>query len=221
MMVRLRKIIFSSLLAPLFLFGSGRLVKVAKLQIVIRWNLTRFRNDVIQVMLIIVRETVTADRYSQTPKSFTIGDQLPKRVSLAATVFKCRLMGSSINRHLTARLPIVANGTWAKSLYDCYDNVYALNTEGKVTGNSGSLANYALVFDGHTLDNHYAPPFNMLMQIIASANNATTVDLTGVTSEVKDTTLAQSLISLFQTPRLTSINTLLLGSDNLTDGFEA
>lgn len=221
-MIRLRKIIFSSLLAlfVLFLFGSGQSVKAASYDD----NTLKdygIPNDVIQV---IMDNSVGPDGQTPTQEAkktsdtFTIGDvtQL-KTVSLATRTKQAD--GSYQSTPNSTVADWVANGT-AKSLYDVSDNVYALNTEGKVTGNNGSLANYALVFDGHTLDDHYDPPFNMLMQIIASANNATTVDLTGVTSEVKDTTLAQSLISLFQTPRLTSINTLLLGSDNLTDaGF--
>lgn len=222
MMVRLRKIIFSSLLAlfVLFLFGSGQSVKAASYDdnTLVSYGIPR---DVVKV---IMDNSVGPDGQTptqeakKTPDTFTVGDvtQL-KAVSLA------NRMGSYQSTPNSIVADWVASGTansLANNLYDVSDNVYALNTEGKVTGNNGSLANYALVFDGHTLDDHYDPPFNMLMQIIASANNATTIDLTGVTSEVKDTTLAQSLISLFQTPRLTSINTLLLGSDNLTDaGF--
>lgn len=221
MMVRLRKIIFSSLLAlfVLFLFGSGQSVKAASYDSNTLGDYG-IPDDVIWVMLnnSICENGESPTKDGQTPTSFTIGDLTKlKTVSLATRTKQDD--GSYKSTPNSTVADWVANGT-AKRLYDVSDNVYALNTEGKVTGNSGSLANKALVFDEHPLAEHYCPPFNMLMQIIASANNATTVDLTGVTSEVKDTTLAQSLISLFQTPRLTSINTLLLGSDNLTDaGF--
>ncbi|GAW99091.1 leucine-rich repeat domain-containing protein [Secundilactobacillus mixtipabuli] len=206
--------IFSTLLAlfVLFLFGSGQPVKAASYDdnTLVSYGIP---DNVVQVML---NNSMYADGQSptqkgQTPDQFTI-----KNVTQLTTISLANRMGAS---HSTANSTVadwVASGT-ANSLYDISANVYAQNTEDKVTGDSGSLATKALVFDGHTLTDQYHPAFNMLMQIVASANNATTVDLTGVTSEVTDTTLAQSLISLFQTPRLTSINKLLLGDNNLTD----
>lgn len=213
-MLRLRKMIFSTLLAlfVLFLFGSSQPVKAASYDdnTLVSYGIP---DNVVQVML---NNSMYADGQSptqkgQTPDQFTIKD-----VTQLTTISLANRMGAS---HSTANSTVadwVASGT-ANNLYNIDSNVYAQNIESKVTGDSGSLATKALVFDGHTLADQYHPAFNMLMQIVASANNATTVDLTGVTSQVKDTTLAQSLISLFQTPRLTSINTLLLGDDNLTD----
>lgn len=213
-MLRLRKMIFSALLAlfVLFLFGSGQSAKAASYDnnTLVSYGIP---DNVVQVML---NNSMYADGQSptqkgQTPDQFTIKD-----VTQLTTISLANRMGAS---HSTANSTVadwVASGT-ANSLYNIDSNVYTQNVESQVTGDSGSLATKALVFDGHTLADQYHPAFNMLMQIVASANNATTVDLTGVTSQVKDTTLAQSLISLFQTPRLTSINTLLLGDDNLTD----
>ncbi|GAX09015.1 hypothetical protein IWT5_02185 [Secundilactobacillus silagincola] len=214
--MRLRKMIFSSLLAlfVFFLIGGGKSVQAASYD---NNTLTSYGipATVVEVMM---NNSMYADGKSPTqeepnlkPTEFTVGD-----VTELQVVSLANRMGSYQSTANSTVADWVANGA-ANSVYDISPNVYAQNTEDKVTGDSGSLANKALIFDGHTLDNHYAPPFNMLMQIIASANNATTVDLTGVTSEVKDTTLAQSLISLFQTPRLSSLNTLLLGDDNLTD----
>lgn len=217
MMIRLRKIIFSSLLAlfVLFLFGGGQSVKAASYDS----KTLEYYDIPDSVIQVILDNSMNADGNSpaqdgKKPSNFTIDDVTKlKTISLANRVIKPN--GSFQSSANSTVASWVANGT-ANNLYDISNNAYAQNDESKVTGDNGSLANKALVFDGHTLDSHYAPPFNMLMQIIASANNATTVDLTGVTSQVSDTTLAQSLISLFQTPRLTSINKLLLGSDNLT-----
>jgi len=213
-MMRLRKMIFSSLLAlfVFFLIGGGQSVKAASYDD----NTLESYGIPDAVVQVIMSNSMYADGKSPTqegqdPTKFTVGD-----VTKLQIVSLANRMGSYQSRADSRVADWVANGA-ANNVYDISPNVYAQNTEDKVTGDSGSLANKALVFNGHTLDNHYAPSFNMLMQIIASANNATTVDLTGVTSEVKDTTLAQSLISLFQTTRLSSLNTLLLGDDNLTD----
>jgi hypothetical protein len=142
-MVRLRKIIFSSLLAlfVLFLIGGGQSVKAASYDSNTLGDY-RIPDDVIQVMLdnSVCENGKSPTEDGQTPKSFTIGDLTKlKTVSLATRTKQAD--GSSYQSTPNSKVADwVANGT-AKSLYDVSDNVYALNTEGNVTGNSGSLAN--------------------------------------------------------------------------------
>lgn len=149
----------------------------------------------------------------KTPANFTIGDVQKLSTISLATRSEVGNTGTSISQ------PNETVGKWVSHLvagadYNIDANVYALNVNPLATP-SGSLLTGELAFDSHGVGSGYQPAFNFLLQIIASAQNATVVDLTGVTAQISDSSLAQNLLCLFQTTRLSQLQTLLLGNNNL------
>lgn len=146
----------------------------------------------------------------QTPVDFTVKDlEDLTTVSLAT-----RTTASDGAVTSTANATVAS---WVASLekstgYEIDDGAYAQNTTALVTGDSGSLATKQIMVYGTA----YQSSFNFLMQLIASADNAKIVDLSGVTSQVTDSTLVEELLCLLQTDRLSSLQSLLLANDNLT-----
>ncbi|WP_461225475.1 hypothetical protein [Lacticaseibacillus suihuaensis] len=148
----------------------------------------------------------------QQPATFTMAD-----VAQLATF-------SLAERSVAASGAVVATpsatvSNWVAGLaqgatgYDVSENIY---NQVLIAGQSDqALADNALSYDGKTAAVQYHPPFNMLMLVAASATSATTVDLTGVTERIGDSSLAQQLMSLFDTPRLPHLTTLMLGHNNL------
>ncbi len=164
--------------------------------------------------------TATASS-GKTAATFTVGDvaqlttvSLAKHPKSGSSVVDSRVASWVASFAVTdSTKPNVGYATDGTVAYDVNANVYTANYD---SGSVNSLANQGLVFDGHTAAEKYRPTFNMLMLIIASADKATTVDLTGMLSGVSDSSLAQQLICLLQTARLTHLNTLVLGNNNLT-----
>lgn len=145
-----------------------------------------------------------------TPKTFTLADlkQLTV-VSLANhTTNADGSYTSTVNETVANWVASLTNGTG----YNIDDGAYLQNTAANVEGDSGSLANKSILLYGAKI----TPPFNLLMQLLASASHATTVDLTGITAKVTDSTLVEELLSLFQTDRLSNLHTLILANNNLT-----
>ncbi|MGF2942220.1 leucine-rich repeat domain-containing protein [Enterococcus xiangfangensis] len=172
-------------------------------------------DEVIQVILdnSTYSDGTTPSSRGQTPASFTIGDvEQLVTISLATR--------SKNNNGTYTSTPNAAIANWVASLtsssgYDVSDNAYRLNAAGTVDSVTGSLTTKELTFDSHSAGSGYRPPFNFLMQILASATNATTVDLTGMTSKITNTTLVEQLLCLFQTDRLPALKTLILTHNNL------
>ncbi|WP_261805981.1 hypothetical protein [Lapidilactobacillus luobeiensis] len=152
----------------------------------------------------------TPSEHGETPATFTIADlQRLTTVSLAQRTKNADGSFSSAPDQTVA--------TWVAGLksgvdYNVEDGAYLQNTTALVEGENGSLVTKEITIYGAkaTLS------FNFLMQIIASATSATTVDLTGLTSQVVDTTLVEKLLCLFQTDRLSALQTLILAQNNFT-----
>lgn len=167
--------------------------------------------DVLQVLLdnSSYADGQTAANKGLTPATVTIGD-----IADLTTISLATRTQNADGTFTSAPNDTVAdwvNSATDKSLYDIDANVYNLNLDGKVDASDGPLVTEKLVVNGGT---EY-PPFNFLMQIIASGSKATTVDLTGVTSKIADNGNAQMLMALFQTNRLPNLQTLILNNDNL------
>ncbi|WP_225046520.1 hypothetical protein [Lacticaseibacillus kribbianus] len=143
----------------------------------------------------------------QTPATFTLAD-----VERLAVFSLAERTADGASRPSAAVADWVAGLTGGAAGYDVSNGVYAQTAPGAA---ERALAEGALVFDGHTASQRYQPPFNMMMLVAASAKAAHTVDLTGITSRVAGSALAQRLLCLFHTPRLAALETLLLGSDQL------
>lgn len=176
-------------------------------------------NEIIEVILenSLQSDGQTPAAAGKTPSNFTIED-----VEQLTTISLAERTKNTNGRY--ASQPSATIADWVVGLVASGENgvttaqdVYALNKASVVTSATGSLTTRELVFDSHAVSAHYQPPFNFLMQIVASAKSATTADLTGVASKITDASTAQRLLALFQTDRLNNLTELNLGNNNLSD----
>lgn len=163
-------------------------------------------------------KTPTANK--KTPATFTIKDiENLTTISLADVTFNPDGTVASSQTNATVAAWIAGAKAWSNGVdtsngqayYDIQQGVYAQNVDSAVTGPAGTLANKSItVYYGAE-----KVAVNFLFQIVASASSATRVDLTGVTSQVSDSNMAQSLMALFQTNRLPALKSLVLADDQL------
>ena len=168
-------------------------------------------DDVVQVLLdhSTYADGTTPSAKGQTPQTFTLAD-----IQQLTVVSLANYQAAAGGGYTSTPNDTVAD--WVAGLqsgngYNTAANAYQQNVASAVVGDNGSLARKTIDFDGQ----QSTAPFNFLMQIIASADHAETVDLTGITSKVTDTGLVEQLLSMLQTNRLTSLTTLILAHNNL------
>ncbi|WP_373892212.1 hypothetical protein ACAW68_02230 [Weissella confusa] len=177
-------------------------------------------------------KTPTAD--GKTVDNFTIGDVQNLKVLSLATRTK-----NSDGTYTSKANAAVAD--WLESMDYATKNPgsQVLQTKDAVLGagnlSDGKIKAQTFLQNGVPTysDNQYynpTPVLNILMAIINSATNATTLDLTGMLSKVPSKTnygtVHMGILALLQTPQLTNLKTLNLGDnqigvDKVTAGFDS
>lgn len=177
-------------------------------------------------------KTPTAD--GKTVDNFTIGDVQNLKVLSLATRTK-----NSDGTYTSKANAAVAD--WLESMDYATNNPgsQVLQTKDVVLGagnlSDGKIKAQTFLQNGVPTysDNQYynpTPVLNILMAIINSATNATTLDLTGMLSKVPSQTnygtVHMGILALLQTPQLTNLKTLNLGDnqigvDKVTAGFDS
>lgn len=167
--------------------------------------------EVIQVLLAnsTYANGETPSERGQTPETFTIADV--KQLTTVSLADRTANADGSFSSTPNQTVATWVAGCKAGVDYNIQDGAFYRNTTALVEGENGSLATKEIEIYGAkaTLS------FNFLMQIIASAEKAAIVDLTGVTSKIADNSLALQLLCLFQTERLPALQSLILAQNNL------
>lgn len=182
------------------------------------------------VIKVILENSLYSDGQSpaqknQTPSTFTIADVEQLESISLATVGKSDLgtiessPNADVAKWFASAQPIPDDATQADATpdpshpyYDIAENAYKQNTTDAVSGPNGSLTTGEIHVDGRV----ERPAINLLMQIIACAKNASRVQLSGITSLVSPS-VAQYIMGLLQTDRLTSLRSLIIDHDQLGD----
>ncbi|MFC4652936.1 hypothetical protein ACFO26_08435 [Lactococcus nasutitermitis] len=168
-------------------------------------------DDIIQVLLdnSSYSDGTTPTERGETPATFTISDL--KQLTTVSLATRTQNADGTVTSEANETVADWIANLKVNQDYSISEAAYSANTTDLVEGENGSLATKDIIQDGTAAQG----AFNFLMQILASADQATTVDLTGITSKVADATLVEELLALFQTDRLTNLQTLLLADNNL------